>query len=39
MDYFAYVKNTLLTPAGITEAEVRPTAANPAAADRGADRG
>jgi CubicO group peptidase (beta-lactamase class C family) len=28
MDYFAYVKNALLEPAGINEVEVRPTAAN-----------
>ena len=28
MDYFDYVKNTLLEPTGITEVEVRPTAAN-----------
>jgi CubicO group peptidase (beta-lactamase class C family) len=27
-DYFAYVKNTLLEPEGITEVEIRPTAAN-----------
>ena len=28
MDYFAYVKSAVLSPAGITEVEVRPTAAN-----------
>jgi CubicO group peptidase (beta-lactamase class C family) len=28
MDYFAYVKNAVLEPAGITEVEIRPTAAN-----------